>query len=57
MLDNVRKACCVAGGMDLVPKDADVLEVRCNKRFDSIQILYLMIEQADEELRTLLHSQ
>jgi hypothetical protein len=57
MLDNVRKACCVAGGMDLVPKDDDVLEVRCNKRSDSIQILYLMIEQADEKLRTLLHSQ
>jgi hypothetical protein len=29
MLGNVRKACCVAGGMALVPKDADVLEVRC----------------------------
>lgn len=27
MLDNVRKACCVAGVMNLVPKDADVLEV------------------------------
>lgn len=28
MLGNVRLACCVAGGMDLVPKEADVLEVR-----------------------------
>jgi hypothetical protein len=28
MLGNVRKACCVAGVMALVPKDADVLEVR-----------------------------
>lgn len=28
MLSNVRLACCVAGGMNLVPKEEDVLEVR-----------------------------
>ena len=27
MLSNVRKACCVAGGINLVPKEEDVLEV------------------------------
>jgi hypothetical protein len=28
MLGNIRLACCVAGGMNLVPKEDDVLEVR-----------------------------
>jgi hypothetical protein len=28
MLSNIRKACCVAGGMNLVAKEEDVLEVR-----------------------------
>jgi hypothetical protein len=27
MLGNIRLACCVAGGMNLVPKEEDVLEV------------------------------